>query len=40
MPSNVVVVVNASVDANIYLQGLEIDFSLASNFTEDIDYLG
>ena len=40
MPFEVVVVGNAGVDTNVYLQGQEIDFNEESNFTENIDYLG
>jgi len=35
-----VVIGNAGVDTNVYLHGRDIDFSLESNFTENIDTLG
>ena len=36
----VVVVGNVGVDTNVYLPGVDIDFSVESNFTQNIDYVG
>jgi len=40
MSSQVAVIGAAGVDTNIYLPGRDIDFSVESNFTENIDYVG
>jgi sugar/nucleoside kinase (ribokinase family) len=37
---DVVVIGNAGIDTNIYMQGTEIDFSVEANFTENLDYVG
>ena len=37
---DVVVVGNVGVDTNVYLHGRDIDFSVESNFTENLDYVG
>jgi sugar/nucleoside kinase (ribokinase family) len=37
---DVVVVGNVGIDTNVYLYGEDIDFSVESNFTENIDYVG
>lgn len=37
---DVVVVGNVGIDTNVYLHGGDIDFSVESNFTENIDYVG
>lgn len=37
---DVVVIGNAGIDTNIYLQGSDIDFSVEANFTQNIDYVG
>jgi sugar/nucleoside kinase (ribokinase family) len=37
---DVIVIGNAGIDTNVYLQGAEIDFSVEANFTENIDYVG
>ena len=39
-PFDVVVIGNAGVDTNVYLGGSEIDHTVESNFTENIDYVG
>ena len=36
----VVVVGNVGIDTNVYIAGSEIDFSVESNFTENLDYVG
>jgi len=40
MPYDVVVVGNAGIDTNVYLQGRDIDFSVEANFSENIDCIG
>ncbi len=40
IPSSVVGVGTAGVDTKVYLHGQEIDFSVESNFIQNIDYLG
>ncbi|MGW8318828.1 MAG: carbohydrate kinase family protein [Candidatus Promineifilaceae bacterium] len=37
---DVVVVGNVGIDTNVYLAGADIDFSVESNFTENLDYVG
>lgn len=37
---DVVIVGNVGVDTNVYLHGAEVDFSVESNFTENIDCVG
>ncbi|UCG23822.1 MAG: carbohydrate kinase family protein [Chloroflexota bacterium] len=37
---DVVVVGNVGVDTNVYLPGADIDFSVESNFTQNLDYVG
>lgn len=37
---DVVVVGNVGVDTNVYLRGADIDVSVESNFTENLDYVG
>ncbi len=37
---DVVVVGNVGIDTNVYLHGSDIDFSVESNFTENVDYVG
>ena len=37
---DVVVVGNVGIDTNVYLHGGDIDFSVESNFTENVDYVG
>ena len=37
---DVCVVGNVGIDTNVYLQDVEIDFSVEANFTENIDYVG
>jgi sugar/nucleoside kinase (ribokinase family) len=37
---DVVVIGNVGIDTNVYLPGGDIDFSIESNFTENIDYVG
>ncbi|MCU0508301.1 MAG: carbohydrate kinase family protein [Anaerolineae bacterium] len=36
----VVVVGNAGIDTNIYLYGMDVDWTVEANFTENIDYVG
>lgn len=40
MPSDVVVVGNAGVDTNVYLYDADVDFSVESNFTRNLDTVG
>lgn len=40
MDNKIVVVGNAGIDTNIFLNGLEIDFNVEANFTENIDFVG
>jgi sugar/nucleoside kinase (ribokinase family) len=37
---DVVVVGNVGIDTNVFLAGADIDFSVESNFTENLDYVG
>lgn len=37
---DVVVVGNVGIDTNVYLPGADIDFSIESNFTQNLDYVG
>lgn len=37
---DVVVIGNVGIDTNVYLQGQEVDLSVESNFTENLDYVG
>jgi len=37
---DLVVIGNAGVDSNVYLVGDAIDFTVESNFTQNIDYIG
>ena len=37
---DVVVVGNVGIDTNVYLHGGDVDFSVESNFTENVDYVG
>jgi sugar/nucleoside kinase (ribokinase family) len=37
---DVVVVGNVGIDTNVYLPGADIDFSVESNYTENLDYVG
>jgi acarbose 7IV-phosphotransferase len=39
-PLDVVVVGGAGVDSNVYLQGEDIDWSVESNFTRNVDCVG
>ena len=39
-PSEVIVVGNVGIDTNVYLPGADIDFSVESNFTHNVDYVG
>nr|NIV34010.1 carbohydrate kinase family protein [Anaerolineae bacterium] len=36
----VVVVGNVGIDTNVYIAGSDIDFTVESNFTENLDYVG
>ena len=38
--TEVVVVGNVGIDTNVYIPGSDIDFSVESNFTENLDYVG
>jgi sugar/nucleoside kinase (ribokinase family) len=40
LSSEIVVIGNVGVDTNVYLPGQDIDFSVESNFTENLDYVG
>lgn len=40
MPFDVVVIGNAGIDTNVFLQGADIDFGVEANFTENLDTVG
>lgn len=40
VPHKVVVIGNAGVDTNVYLHGADVDFTVESNFTENLDTVG
>ena len=39
-PSEVAVIGNIGIDTNVYLPGRDIDWTVESNFTENLDYVG